>query len=81
MSKIDTRSPTFEAALRQASDELGLQDYYRSCVRPLFSTPTHHWPACCGGGCEPCAQTLVAVASRICDLLGIDPQSLTRSVP
>jgi hypothetical protein len=69
-------SPEFAAALAQASDELGLQDYYRDCVRPLFSMPMSQWPMCCGGGCEPCAQTLVAVASRACELLGIDPLQL-----
>jgi hypothetical protein len=76
MNKIDTRSSAFETALHQASDEHGLQDYYRSCVRPLFSLPVTHWPTCCGGGCEPCMQVVVAVASRICVLLAIDPQAL-----
>jgi hypothetical protein len=69
-------SPEFSAALAQASDELGLQDYYRDCVRPLFSMPMSQWPMCCGGGCQPCAQDLVAVACRVCDLLGIDPLQL-----
>jgi hypothetical protein len=69
-------SPAFAAALAQASDELGLQDYYRDCVRPLFSMPMSQWPMCCGGGCEPCAQILIAVASRMCQLLNIDPLQL-----
>ena len=54
-----------DAALVQASLELGLQDYYRDMVRPLLRMPKTQWPSCCGGGCEPCAQTLVAVAVSI----------------
>lgn len=56
-------------ALAQASDEVGLQDYYRDMVRPLLRMPREQWPSCCGGGCEPCAQTLVAVAERVRALL------------
>lgn len=56
-------------ALAQASDEVGLQDYYRDMVRPLLRMPREQWPSCCGGGCEPCAQTLVAVAERVRTLL------------
>jgi hypothetical protein len=64
-----TRLPEFAAALARASDEFGLQEYYRSSVRPLFGMPRSQWPACCGGGCEPCAHMLVAVAERVCELL------------
>lgn len=67
----------FKAALAQASDELGLQDYYRPCVRPLFSMPVRQWPMCCGGRCEPCAQVLIAVAQRVCELLGIDAEKMS----
>ena len=59
-----------EAALAQASRELGLADYYRDIVRPLLRMPRSQWPSCCGGGCEPCAQTLAAVAERVLELLG-----------
>ncbi len=59
-----------EAALSQASDEHGLASYYRDMVRPLLRMPRTQWPSCCGGGCEPCAQTLVAVAARVQELLG-----------
>jgi hypothetical protein len=59
-----------EQALAQASEEVGLQDYYRDMVRPLLRMPRSQWPSCCGAGCEPCAQTLVAVAKRVNDLLG-----------
>ena len=58
-----------DAALEQASQEIGLQDYYRDMVRPLLRMPRTQWPACCGGGCELCAQTLVAVAERVLELL------------
>jgi hypothetical protein len=58
-----------ESALVQASEELGLQSYYRDSVRPLLKMPRTQWPGCCGGGCEPCAQTLVAVADRVLTLL------------
>ena len=72
---IDKNTPEFTAALNQAGDELGLQVYYRDCVRPLFSMPTSQWPTCCGGGCEPCAQLLVAVAMRVRELLGVNASS------
>lgn len=58
-----------DEALVQASVEVGLQDYYRDMVRPLLRMPREQWPSCCGGGCEPCAQTLVAVAERVRALL------------
>lgn len=73
---IDNTSPEFNAALAQASKEIGLQDYYLPCVHPLFSMPVTQWPTCCGSRCEPCAQTLVAVASRVCELLKVDAQDL-----
>jgi hypothetical protein len=74
---VDTRSPEFNRALIQASEECGLQSYYRDCVRPLLMMPITQWPTCCGSNCEPCAQLLVIVASRICELLAIDPHELT----
>jgi hypothetical protein len=73
---IDKSTPEFAAALAQASDEMGLKDYYSDCVRPLLSMPMSQWPTCCGGGCEPCSQTLVSVAVRVCQLLGVDSQKL-----
>lgn len=61
--------PEFEGALAQASDELKLATYYRDCVRPLLSMPKAQWPRCCGRGCEPCADELVAVAERVVTIL------------
>jgi hypothetical protein len=58
-----------EAALAQASDEFGLQSWYRDCVRPLLRMPEAQWPACCAGNCEPCNQVLVSVARRTRELL------------
>ena len=66
-----------EAALLEASDYVGLQDYYRDMVRPLLWMPREQWPGCCGGGCEPCAVQLVMVAERVLYLLGRD-EPLTR---
>jgi hypothetical protein len=77
MSSFDTRAQSFVLALARASDESNLQDYYRDCVKPLFNMPMSQWPMCCGGGCEPCAQTLVAVALRTCELLEVDPHTLS----
>ena len=65
------RTPELEAALATASDEVGLAEYYRDCVRPLLGAPTLAWPRCCGGQCEPCAETLCAVARRVHAILGI----------
>lgn len=73
---LDVYSDTFNQVLAQASDELGMPDYYRPCVRPLFTMPMDQWPMCCGGRCEPCAQTLINVAVRMCELLGITPEQL-----
>jgi hypothetical protein len=63
------RSPELEAALAQASDEIGLAEWYRDCVRPLLNMPETRWPRCCGRGCEPCADMLIAVAERVRELL------------
>ena len=63
--------PQLNAALDQAGEELGLQSYYRDCVRPLFGMPRTQWPRCCGRGCEPCSVTLIAVAQRVYELLGM----------
>ena len=65
------RTPEVEHALATASDEVGLADYYRDCVRPLLGTPSTSWPRCCGGRCEPCAETLCAVARQVHSVLGI----------
>jgi hypothetical protein len=62
------RDPALEAALTRASEENALQVYYRDCVRPLLRMPQTQWPRCCGRGCEPCADQLVAVALRIQEL-------------
>jgi len=73
---VDLDSPEFIIALDRAGEELGLAEYYRACVRPLFAMPTTQWPLCCAGSCEPCAQVLIAVADRVCELLRIDRQLL-----
>jgi hypothetical protein len=65
------RTPEVEAALAQASREVGLAVHYRDCVRPLLGVGPRRWPRCCGGGCEPCAETLIAVAQRVHTLLGL----------
>jgi hypothetical protein len=64
-------TPEVESALAAASEEVGLQDYYRDCVRPLLGVGADRWPRCCGGSCEPCAQTLIRVAQAVHRRLGI----------
>jgi hypothetical protein len=66
----DAPDSPLEAALIRASEELKLPSYYRSSVRPLLRDPEGRWPVCCGGGCEPCAQTLIRVAARTLELMG-----------
>jgi len=61
---------SLDEALNQASQEIGLASYYQGNVRPLLRDPNGYWPRCCGGGCEPCAQTLVRVALRTLELCG-----------
>ena len=73
---IDKTTPEFAATLEQASRELGLQPYYADCVRPLLSMPISQWPTCCGGGCEPCSQILIAVAQRMCEMMKVDLKDL-----
>jgi len=65
------RTPELERALTDAGDAVGLADHYRDCVRPILGTPAAAWPRCCGGGCEPCAETLNAVARRVHERLGL----------
>lgn len=66
----DDRDDELEIALTAASDEFGLQPWYRDCVRPLLRMPESQWPSCCGGMCEPCNQVLVSVARRVRAILG-----------
>ncbi len=66
----DVPEAQLEAALARASEEFQLPSYYQSSVRPLLRNPEGHWPRCCAGGCEPCAQTLIQVALRTLELLG-----------
>jgi hypothetical protein len=68
------RTPELEEALTRASDEVGLASYYRDNVRPLLGVGPSRWPRCCGGNCEPCAQTLIAVAERVHQLLQVQLQ-------
>ena len=67
---MDARDDALEAALTAASDEMGLQPWYRDCVRPLLRMPETQWPTCCAGNCEPCSQVLVEVARRVKARLG-----------
>lgn len=64
-----TRGMTTTEAIERASDEVGLPRWYRSLVNPLLNMPRTQWPRCCGGGCEPCSLTLIAVAERAQALL------------
>ncbi len=59
-----------DRALAESADHHGLPDYYRSSVRPLLRLPVERWPRCCGGGCEPCSETLRAVAATALVRLG-----------
>jgi hypothetical protein len=61
---------SFDEAIASASTELGFPTWYISNVRPLVRDPEGRWPRCCGGGCEPCSQTLVRVAQRALVLMG-----------
>jgi hypothetical protein len=57
-------------AIAQAATEVGFPEHYRQTVRPLVRNPNGRWPRCCGGGCDPCADSLIEVAKRACTLLG-----------
>jgi hypothetical protein len=70
-----------DACLVQASDENGLPDYYRDCVRPLLRLPETGWPRCCGGSCEPCSEMLKRVAKRTLELVERTPVSSIASSP
>lgn len=62
-------TPALESALTRASEENGLAEWYRDCVRPLLVMPETSWPRCCGHSCEPCSEQLKRVARRTLDLL------------
>lgn len=66
----DFTEEQMNSALHRASEELSFPSYYEACVRPLLRNPEGHWPRCCAGGCEPCAQTLIKVAQRTLEILG-----------
>ena len=69
-ARIEPRDVAFDTKSRQpVALELGLQPWYRDCVRPLLRMPAQQWPRCCGRGCEPCANILNAVANRVQTLL------------
>lgn len=72
---LDVKDATVQAALRRACEEAGLPDSYRGCVYPLLRDPEGEWPPCCGGGCYPCASSLVDVAVRTLELLGTPRRS------
>ncbi len=67
MSELEPMRVT--AALRRASEEDGLAEWYRDCVRPLLRMPESAWPTCCNGACEPCNEQLKRVARRTLALL------------
>lgn len=71
----DGSDSPIDTALARASEELQFPSYYQSCVRPLLRNPEGRWPRCCGGGCEPCAQTLCRVAVRALELMGTPRQA------
>jgi hypothetical protein len=60
------------AAIAEASEEVGLDTWYRACVEPLMSLSPSGYPRCCGSGCEPCSETLIEVAVRAKRRLAID---------
>lgn len=66
----DRSDTEVSAALAQASEEFGLPEHYRDCVRPILNSAPDFWPECCGGNCEPCSGTLVNVARRVIALVG-----------
>ena len=59
-----------DRALAESAAEGGLPEYYRDCVRPLLRMPVTQWPRCCNGGCDPCSETLRAVAAATLARLG-----------
>ncbi|NOJ80979.1 hypothetical protein [Myxococcus xanthus] len=67
---LDVKDAAVQTALRRACEEVGLPDSLRGCVYPLLRDPEGDWPGCCGGGCHPCASSLVDVAMRTLELLG-----------
>jgi hypothetical protein len=59
-----TRRARVRAAIDEASDEVGLEIWYRSCAEPLIELDDADFPSCCGANCEPCSLTLIEVALR-----------------
>lgn len=59
------RTPELEARVADACDAHGLDPCYRDCLWPILRAPPSRWPRCCGGGCEPCNETLCAIARQV----------------
>jgi hypothetical protein len=59
-----TERARVRAAIDRASDEVGLEIWYRSCAEPLIALDDAQFPSCCGANCEPCSLTLIEVALR-----------------
>ncbi|MBS2030697.1 MAG: hypothetical protein JST54_22525 [Deltaproteobacteria bacterium] len=75
-----------DEALATAAKEIGLASYYVDCVRPVIrdrvdSDGKLRWPRCCGGGCEPCNETLIRVARRTLELMGVPVEPPTALAP
>lgn len=69
VENAEDKAARLATCLARASDENGLPDYYRDCVKPLLRLPESGWPRCCGGSCEPCSETLKRVAKRTLELV------------
>lgn len=63
-SDDDEARARMRSAIAEASEEVGLDVWYRACVEPLMSLEPSGYPRCCGSGCEPCSETLIEVAVR-----------------
>jgi hypothetical protein len=58
----------FEAALAKACEACGIRAADRFWVRDLYERPSAA-PACCGSGCDPCVDDVVAAVELTRQLL------------
>ena len=68
---MESASPTRVAeAVACACREHQLDPSLEGSVHAYLEEDEGEWPSCCGGGCDPCVQTLGSAARRALTLLG-----------
>jgi hypothetical protein len=57
--------PALEVLLDEACERRRIPDRRRDEIRALLLQPSHAWPSCCRGSCDPCVDEQTQVAREI----------------